>query len=147
MGMVLNDDGSLDSTNFTGQFRIATAVTGVAVNSSTWKVSITTANDAANKLATTAAQTFNVPVDSNLDTVYNETVNLTVADASGEFATNDGLVIQSPSTEVISRANSTNLSISTNTASGVPDRQIKGQPSCQERLIQPHLVLTMTQVS
>ena len=65
-------------------------------------------------------------LDSNLDTVYNETVNLTVADASGEFATNDGLVIQSPSTEVISRANSTNLSISTNTASGVPDRQIPG---------------------
>ena len=127
MGMVLNDDGSLDSTNFTGQFRIATAVTGVAVNSSTGKVSITTANDAANKLATTTAQVFNVLLlNSDLDTVYNETVKLTVADASGEFATNDGLIIRSPSTDVVSRANSTNLTISTNTASGVPDRQIAG---------------------
>ena len=126
MGMVVNDDGSLDTTNFTGQFRIATAVTGVAVNSSTGNVSITTANDGANKLATTASQSFNVLLlDTNLDTVYDETVTLTVTDASGEFATNDGL-IQSPSTEVISRANSTNVSISTNTASGVPDRQIAG---------------------
>ena len=126
MGMAVNDDGTLDATNFTGQFRIAAAVTGVAVNSSTGAVSITTANDGANKLATTVNQTFNVLLlDSKLDTIYNETVNLTVADASGEFATNDKLT-QSPSTEVISRANSTSISISTNTASGVPDRQIPG---------------------
>ncbi|MCH1515479.1 MAG: hypothetical protein L7U52_02100, partial [Alphaproteobacteria bacterium] len=57
--------------------------------------------------------------------VYNETVTLTVTDASGEFATSDNY-IQNASSDVVSRANATNVSISTNTASGVPARQISG---------------------
>jgi len=126
MGMVVNADGSLDTTNFSGQFRIATATTGVSVNSSTGVVSIDTANDAASPLGTGTPQTFNVLLmDENLDTVYDETVTLTVTDAVGEFATRD-YFIQSPSTEVIARANTTNLSIMSNTASGVPARQIAG---------------------
>ncbi|MGB2463728.1 MAG: hypothetical protein ACPICC_02350, partial [Candidatus Puniceispirillaceae bacterium] len=126
MGMVVNSDGSLDTTNFTGQFRIAAATTGVAVSSSTGMVSIDTANDAATPLGTGSPQTFNILLlDDSLDTVYNETVTLTVTDASGEFATRDKLV-QSPSTEVIARANITNIAITTDTAAGVPARQISG---------------------
>ena len=71
----MNSDGTLDSTNFTGQFRIASALAGVAVSSSNGNVSITTANNGANKLATTASQSFNVLLlNSDLQTVYNETV-------------------------------------------------------------------------
>ena len=126
MGMVVNADGSLDTTNFTGLFRVASATPGVAVSSSTGMVSIDTANDAANPLGTGSPQTFNVLLlDANLETVYDETVTLSVTDASGEFATRDKL-IQSPSTEVIARANTTNISITTDTASGVPARQISG---------------------
>ena len=124
--MAVNSDGTLDSTNFTGQFRIASALAGVAVSSSNGNVSITTANNGANKLATTASQSFNVLLlNPDLQTVYNETVNLTVTNAATEFATKDNL-IQNPPTEVNARANTTNLSIMTNTASGVPDRQISG---------------------
>ena len=126
LGMAVNSDGTLDSTNFTGQFRIASALAGVAVSSSNGNVSITTANNGANKLATTASQSFNVLLlNPDLQTVYNETVNLTVTNAATEFATKDNL-IQNPPTEVNARANTTNLSIMTNTASGVPDRQISG---------------------
>ena len=129
LGMVENADGSLDTTNFTGSFRIPArpAGGGVSVNSSDGTLRITTANDrpAANKLDAGTIN-FNVVLyDADMQAIYTEAVTLTSTSAAGEFARTDRLAIQTP-TEIVSATNITNMDITANTASGTPATILNG---------------------
>ena len=62
--------------------------------------------------------------DADGDAVYTETVNLTVTNASTEFATTDQLSVGTP-TDVVARANTTNVSLRTNTAASTPNALIE----------------------
>ena len=123
LGMQVNDDGSLDTSNFSGTFRIPTrpAGGGVSVDSTNGTLRITTdaSRPAANVLDAGAINFDVVLYDENLEVVYTEDVTLNATDASGEFARNDGLSLQTP-TEIISAANITNVDITANTAAGTP---------------------------
>ena len=123
LGMEVNADGTLDTSNFTGSFRIPTRPSGggVSVDSATGSLRIVTDNTrpAANRLDA-GAVSFNIVLyDDSLNTVYTEAVTLTSTSASGEFARTDRLAIQTPS-EVVSATNITNIDITANTASGTP---------------------------
>ena len=129
MGMVVNSDGSFDTTNFTGSFRIPTrpAGGGVSVDSTDGTLRITTANDrpAANKLDAGTINFDIVLYDTDMRAVYTESVTLTSTSAAGEFARTDRLSIQAP-TEIVSATNITNVDITANTASGTPATIIGG---------------------
>ena len=123
LGMVVNEDGTLDTTNFSGSFRIPTrpAGGGVSVDSADGTLRITTdsSRPVANRLD---AGTINFDVvlyDEDLNVIYTEDVTLNSTSAAGEFARTDRLAMQSPS-EVVSATNITNVDITTNTASGTP---------------------------
>ena len=124
LGMQENEDGTLNSDNFTGSFVIvgAPAGGGVTIDSSNGGVNLRTANNlpAAQKLDTTSPQTFQIRLrNADNEQVYLESVTLNVTDASGEFATTDGLDISTPG-NIVSRANTTNISLNTNTATSTP---------------------------
>ncbi|MCH1515605.1 MAG: hypothetical protein L7U52_02730, partial [Alphaproteobacteria bacterium] len=129
LGMVVNTDGSFDTTNFTGSFRIPTrpAGGGVSVDSTDGTLRITTANDrpAANKLDAGTINFDIVLYDTDMKAVYTESVTLTATSAAGEFARTDRLSIQAP-TEIVSATNITNVDITANTASGTPATIIGG---------------------
>ena len=126
LGMTVNEDGTMNATNFTGSFSVTTALTGASVNTETGDLILRTAGNRTPRIAEgTPAQIVAFELrDADGDAVYTETVNLTVTDASTEFATTDQLSVGTP-TDVASRANTTNISIRTETAASTANALIE----------------------
>ena len=126
LGMGTNADGTMNADNFTGSFSVTTALTGASVNSETGDLILRTAGNRTPRIAegTPAQQVAFELRDADGDAVYTETVNLTVTNASTEFATTDQLSVGTP-TDVVARANTTNVSLRTNTAASTPNALIE----------------------